>query len=288
MTANGLIDRVQESPSIPRLPRLAHPTLIVYGDFNCPYSYLASQRIDRLIGRGPDVEWRAVEHDRTIPVSGGQPDPDQVRRERDEIRTLVRDGERAPARLVGTRTNTAAATSAYAEAVSDGCQHALRRRTFEEIWTQGRNLSTGYEMRRIITTVMDYPAAWPPRSGGEIPRNWHGDSDDMIIRRMGGTIAPDGQPVTTTGWQRVRSWRGDWLALGTPVVPVVVDGIGRVFRGLDALSYLALLAYSPSDLPGPRPTPADVTPPLPAQEREHVRRTIPGRAGQRRPTAGVT
>ena len=37
--------------------------LIVYGDFNCPYSYLASQRVDELARLGQaGVEWRAVEH----------------------------------------------------------------------------------------------------------------------------------------------------------------------------------------------------------------------------------
>jgi hypothetical protein len=35
--------------------------LIVYGDFNCPYSYLASQRVDELARLGQaEVEWRAV------------------------------------------------------------------------------------------------------------------------------------------------------------------------------------------------------------------------------------
>ncbi len=39
--------------------------LTVYGDFNCPYSYLASQRVDALARSGrAEVEWRAVEHDR--------------------------------------------------------------------------------------------------------------------------------------------------------------------------------------------------------------------------------
>jgi 2-hydroxychromene-2-carboxylate isomerase len=37
--------------------------LIVFGDFNCPYSFLASQRVDALQRLGwAEIEWRAVEH----------------------------------------------------------------------------------------------------------------------------------------------------------------------------------------------------------------------------------
>ena len=48
--------------------------VIVYGDFNCPYSYLASQRADLLSRAGIVVDWRAVEHDRGLPVTGSRPD----------------------------------------------------------------------------------------------------------------------------------------------------------------------------------------------------------------------
>jgi len=42
-------------------------TAVVYGDFNCPYSYLASQRADLLSRAGAlMVDWRAVEHDRGL------------------------------------------------------------------------------------------------------------------------------------------------------------------------------------------------------------------------------
>ena len=40
--------------------------LTVYGSFNCPYSFLASLRVERLCGLGvADVEWRAVVHYRS-------------------------------------------------------------------------------------------------------------------------------------------------------------------------------------------------------------------------------
>ncbi len=53
-------------------------TVTVYGDFNCPYSYLASQRADLLSRAGVAVDWRAVEHDRGLPVTGSRPDSDRA------------------------------------------------------------------------------------------------------------------------------------------------------------------------------------------------------------------
>ena len=42
--------------------------LVIYGDFNCPYSCLASVRADALSANGiTGIEWRAVEHDPGIP-----------------------------------------------------------------------------------------------------------------------------------------------------------------------------------------------------------------------------
>ena len=54
-------------------------TVIVYGDFNCPYSYLASQRADELNRTATEmVGWRAVEHDRGLALTGTPSDRDQA------------------------------------------------------------------------------------------------------------------------------------------------------------------------------------------------------------------
>ena len=50
---------------------MRHTELVLYGNFNCPSSYVASLLTDTLTKAGvTSVEWRAVEHDRTIPVQG--------------------------------------------------------------------------------------------------------------------------------------------------------------------------------------------------------------------------
>ncbi len=75
-------------------------------------------------------------------------------------------------------------------------------------------MSSAYEVRRLVTGLM-----WPteaitgrlasPDFPGPLPRD-----PDMarIVRRSGGTIAPDGGPLTTAGWRRIRRWRQEWLA----------------------------------------------------------------------------
>ena len=113
--------------------------------------------------------------------------------------------------------------AAYAEAVSDGVADELRRRLFRAIWVQGLHLSSAYEVRRLITAVM-----WPQEditdrlASPDIPSLLLRDPDmTRIVRRSGGTIAPDGGPLTTAGWQRIRQWRQEWLALPSQVVPAV-------------------------------------------------------------------
>ena len=48
----------------------------VYGDFNSLLSYLASQRADWLVRTATaEIDWRAVEHCRQMPVTGIRSDP---------------------------------------------------------------------------------------------------------------------------------------------------------------------------------------------------------------------
>ncbi len=222
--------------------------VIVYGDFNCPYSYLASQRADLLSRAGVVVDWRAVEHDRGLPVTGSRSDRDRAAWDRElaEVASLALPGEQVPAGPPVLISNTAAAVAAYAEAVTDGVADELRRRLFGAIWAQGLHLSSADEVRRLITAVM-----WPTEditgrlASPDIPSLLLRDTDPArIVRRSGGTIIRDGQPLTTAGWQRIRRWRQEWLALPSQVIPAVTGPDQIVRPGIDGLRYLADLTGS--------------------------------------------
>ena len=229
--------------------------VIVYGDFNCPYSYLASQRADLLSRARVAADWRPVEHDCGLPVTGSRSDRDRAAWDRElaEVASLALPGEHVPDRPPVLVSNTKAAVAAYAEAVSDGVAGELRRRLFAAIWVQGLHLSSAYGVRRLITGVM-----WPQEditdrlTSPEFPSLLLRDPDmARIVRRSGGTIAPDGGPLTTTGWRRIRQWRQEWLALPSQVIPAVIGADQVVRPGIDGLRYLAGLA----GIAGLRPLP---------------------------------
>jgi DSBA-like thioredoxin domain-containing protein len=220
--------------------------VIVYGDFNCPYSYLASQRADLLSRAGVAADWRAVEHDRCLPVTGSRSDSGRAAWDRElaEVASLALPGEHVPGGPPALVSNTKAAVAAYAEAVSDGVAGELRSRLFRVIWVQGRHVSSAYEVRRLVTGVM-----WPAEditgrlASPDFPSLLLRDPDmARIVRRSGGTIAPDGGPLTAAGWRRIRQWRQEWLALPSQVIPAVIGPDQVVRPGIEGLRYLADLA----------------------------------------------
>ncbi len=224
--------------------------LIIYGDFNCPCCYLASQRADRLLRAGAEICWRAVEHNRSLPVTGlpvagrqataGQAEWD---RKLAEVRAQALAGEQAPAGLPPILSNTGALTAAYAESVADGIQDELRRTIFSLIWTEGRNLSSVHEVRHLVTSIMWQPSPITARlASPDLPDALDRDPDlARITRRSGGTIAPDGGPLTTEGYQRIRQWRRQWLAMPQQAVPAVIGPDSAWHSGGAALRYLARL-----------------------------------------------
>jgi hypothetical protein len=220
--------------------------LIVYGDFNCPYSYLASQRVDALARSGEaEVEWRAVEHDPALALTGtpSSLDPERWQNELAELALLAEEDERPPGVAPSLISNTGAAVAAYAEAVTDGVQDDLRRSLFSEIWVGRRHLSNPYGVRQLVCALM-YPAG--PGSGQlaapDLPARIHHRAAPGALPRLSGcTISPDGGPLTAGGYGRIRRWRDEWLSGAQGMVPAVSLPDGML-TGVPALTRLAELA----------------------------------------------
>ena len=125
--------------------------LTIYGDFNCPFSALASVRADVLLAAGGyEVEWRAVQHDTAIPVAGEPVEGDTFaelggRGRQDPRAECRRRASRADGAAV--RSNTAAASAAFAAAGDEADQ--VRRRLFAAVWAEGRNVGDPAELDRL-------------------------------------------------------------------------------------------------------------------------------------------
>jgi predicted DsbA family dithiol-disulfide isomerase len=176
--------------------------LVVFGDFNCPYSCLASARADALVAQGrAEVDWRAVEHDPAIPAPSEPVDGDlaaMLGREVTEVRGLVRPGERFPIGRPPVHPNSGTAIAAFA-AVPVTEADELRTRLFAALWFDGRDIG-----------------------------------DPAVVAELGG--APG-----ATGSERASGWREEWLGFDRRLVPMLVLPDGHVSRGLGALARLAAL-----------------------------------------------
>ena len=132
--------------------------LVVFGDFNCPFSALASARAAALEQRGiAVVEWRAVDHDQTIPVTGEPVTDDQAagfERELADIRGLLTGDEPDRLRPPNLRCNTGLVTAAFAAAPARE-RPALRQRLFAAYWEQSANLSDADVVRRLAGPQLD-------------------------------------------------------------------------------------------------------------------------------------
>lgn len=174
-------------------------SVVLYGSFNCPYSFLASLRVDRLIAvGGVAVEWRAVVHDPAVAAEGEQTSGEVAAlldREPEEIRGLLAPGEPYPARRPAVQVNTTAAVAGYS-ALDGPNSDRLRAALFEALWVDGLNIG-----------------------------------DRSVLDRLSCPAASAGQ--TTRRWQRT------WEGADPRMVPMMVLPDGRVLRGTDVLSGLA-------------------------------------------------
>ncbi|GAA1957244.1 hypothetical protein [Catenulispora subtropica] len=217
---------------------------IVYADFNSPLCYLAGLWADRRRAEGIETDWRAVEHLPSLShlgVPNAAAPPALLHELVEAARLPVPEGrDRLPDALPQIISNTQAATAAYAEAVTDGVHDELRRHLLRAIWIENRHLSSAYEVRRIITDITYPRVPIGPYSSSDLPLPVNRDPDLWrAVRRSGGTIAPDGGPLTTIAYRRIRTWREQWRALDRPDLPVLIDERGALHAGQDAVVWLA-------------------------------------------------
>jgi predicted DsbA family dithiol-disulfide isomerase len=158
--------------------------LTIYGDFNCPFSALASVRADVLLAAGAyEVDWRAVQHDTAIPPAGEIVEGDTAAGLADEIAVIADLSEhdvRLHLLVPPVRSNTAASCAAMAAAGDDA--HRLRRRLFAAVWAEGRNLGDTAEVARLGGVGCDDVAA----------RQWQYEFEALARPITPTLVLPDG------------------------------------------------------------------------------------------------
>ena len=112
--------------------------MVVYGDFNCPWSDFASRRAARLAQGGMEVDRRAEEH---------EPKASAALSESSERLDLVR----AAALGAGGRVpNTGAAVAEYTQAYGVGEAAPVRELLFDALWLHAVDL----EDARVVHTIV--------------------------------------------------------------------------------------------------------------------------------------
>jgi 2-hydroxychromene-2-carboxylate isomerase len=197
--------------------------LVLYGDFNCPWSYLAALRSELLAADGVRVDWRAVEHDPLCASRNRLPaaDFEALQAERDRAVSLLSPDEWFPHVFAGFVPCTRPAVSGYAEACAADVSGRVRRLLFEAFWVNAVDLGDAKVVRSLLVDAI--------RSGS---------SDSEALREWGYAIDVTGAPITTPGHRLLRTWREEWLRVGAGTVPVLVADGGEPIIGTAAVQWL--------------------------------------------------
>jgi hypothetical protein len=210
------------------------PRLVVYGDFNCPWSYLASRRAALLAADGVEVDWRAVEHDaphRRAPTASGKADhvrgettADPVRlgpllQEMQQVLALLLPGEELPYALAGFVPHTSAAVAAYAEAYRAGVAGPVRETLFEALWLHAFDLG---DPRVVHTLIIDAVRSSAARTG------------PLSAWEYGSGVTYQASVKTQ---RLLGAWATEWGEDGNQTVPTLAVDCD-VVHGVDAVAWL--------------------------------------------------
>jgi 2-hydroxychromene-2-carboxylate isomerase len=248
---------------------------VLYGDFNCPWSYLASRRAALLAADGVEIDWRAVDHEapryrptpqpyqhspRRAPAAQGpsqaadfEEGPERsstlpvrlglLLEEMQQVLTLLLPSEELPYALAGFAPHTSAAVAAYAEAYQAGVAGRVRQVLFEAYWLHAFDLGDPAVVHTlIIDTVRSDTAGTRGSPTTAALTDW--EYGTGVTHEAGATT------------QRLLDrWGTECGEDGNRTIPtLVVDG--ELLRGVDAVPWLGAEAVRRGLLPGVRPQPA--------------------------------
>jgi len=222
------------------LSRSAANQVVIYGDFACPWSYLASQRAVALEAAGVRVDWRAVD---------GSPHPwetratkqrlEQVRHALPEVQAALAPGERFPASPGRYAPFTAAAVSAFAEGCAAGRGTVIRTLLFDGLWMHGLDLNNANALRRLTAPVLMDSA-----------------SPSAVVREWGMVPDVSGGPVSTAAWHLRQGWDSTWRRIESHSTPWLFME-GEATSGSAAVAALgALVRRLPDRVARPSGAPA--------------------------------
>ncbi|MDN5790889.1 MAG: DsbA family protein [Micrococcales bacterium] len=201
---------------------VSNATVTVWGDFTCPWSYLAWQRTELLADAGVPIDWRTVEHDPWHHLT-----PDDVsdrhqalQSEMPEVLGHLLPGERLPYTLPRGVPFTGAATSAYAEAYAAGVARPVRRRLFGAFWRDGVDLNNARVLQVMLVADLR-----------------RGTSTSELVQHWGYAVDVTGGPITAQAWQAIRDWREQWQE-ASGVTPTLLAGGGDPVVGVAAVDWL--------------------------------------------------
>lgn len=198
-------------------------SVVIYGDFNSPWSYLAARRAERLAADGLQVDWRAVEHDPMRPSPDRAPSGrfDGLRPELDRVVSTLLPGEHLPHSLAGFVPYTKAAVAGYAEAYGAGVAPSVCQLLFEAFWINAIDLGDARLVRTLLVDAV--------RSGS---------SRSEALREWGYAVDVTGAPITTVAYGLISQWKAEWTEAGKEVVPVLMVDGGRPIFGRAAVRWL--------------------------------------------------
>lgn len=171
------VERTVVQPGRARGPRKQEPErAVLYGDFTCPASYLASLRLDRRLAAGlPAPDWRAVEHRPSLPLngvrlSGGARTTRTA--EVGRVRALLREGEAFPVSVPALLPHSAAAALVYAEAYRIGVADIVRPTLFHAYWVDGRDIGEVGVLRDLLGEAVGRRSTWIQDRSVELASTW--------------------------------------------------------------------------------------------------------------------